>query len=100
MIKYRRRKERRKRNKSIVVFHEAKTKREKRRKRIKKRKEKSSVRNCALIKAVSSEIPFFEGVGARLLNKLYHVKSFFALPRIIHGFVSLWNLHSREDSRA
>lgn len=64
----------------------------------KKRKVNSSVRNCALIKGVSSEIPFFEGAGARLLNKLYHVKSLFALPRIIHGFVSPWNLHSRKDS--
>lgn len=63
----------------------------------KKRKENSSVRNCTLIKAVSSEIPFFE--GSRLLNKLFRVKSLFALPWIIHGFVSSWYLHSREDSR-
>lgn len=62
----------------------------------KKRKENSSVRNCTLIKAVSSEIPFFE--GSRLLNKLFRVKSLFALPWIIHGFVSSWYLHSREDS--
>lgn len=60
-------------------------------------KENSSVRNCTLIKAVSSEIPFFEGL--RLLNKLFRVKSLFALPWIIHGFVSSWYLHSREDSR-
>lgn len=60
-------------------------------------KENSSVRNCTLIKAVSSEIPFFE--GSRLLNKLFRVKSLFALSWIIHGFVSSWYLHSREDSR-
>lgn len=60
-------------------------------------KENSSVRNCTLIKAVSSEIPFFK--GSRLLNKLFRVKSLFALPWIIHGFVSSWYLHSREDSR-
>lgn len=51
----------------------------------KERKENSSVRKCTLIKAVSSEIPFFEGGGSRLLNKLFRVKSLFALPWIIHS---------------
>lgn len=48
-------------------------------------KKNSSVRKCTLIKAVSSEIPFFEGEGSKLLNKLFRVKSLFALPWIIHS---------------
>lgn len=77
-----------KKKKNNAVFQDGKKRGE---------KENSSVRNCTLIKAVSSEIPFFE--GSRLLNKLFRVKSLFALPWIIHGFVSSWYLHSREDSR-
>lgn len=50
------------------------------------------VRKSVLIKAVSSEIPLSRPsppLPPRLLNKLYRVKSLFALPQIIRRAVSL-----------